>query len=370
MLPDLVSGPALDLRPPRGERLPFDGLALVSVVIPTRGRRELLARALRSVFAQSYPRLEVLVIDDGSDDGTAEMVAALDEPRLRWLPNEQPLGAGYSRHRGAGLATGRFIAFLDSDDWWLQDKLWIQLEAAEALGADDLVIVCPPACDDGLGLGIVVVEQPLLRPGQPIADYVYAGRQATVLSSCVLVDGELGRRVRFDPTLRVNQDTDYLLQLERAGARFHCIDQPLYVLDTRRRSDRISYDPALQHASRAWYARVSGNWSRPARRGYFLWDLSVRYAGTGQRRLGLGYFIAGFSLEAGPYKVARQLLRVLAGGEVPPAIKRLRRGLWPFRADPWSRLAGGCAWLRQRLATPAASAPAAAVPSAASRDDG
>jgi glycosyltransferase involved in cell wall biosynthesis len=331
MTPDLASGPRLDFSPAHGPRMPYDGRALVSVVIPTRSRRDLLLRALQSVFAQSYPNLEVLVIDDGSDDGTAEMVAALDDPRLRWLPNEARLGAGYSRHRGAELTSGHFIAFLDSDDWWLQDKLWIQLEAAEAHGSDNIVIVCPPACDDGLGLGIFVVEQPLLRPDQPIADYVYAGRQATVLSSCLLVAGDLGRRVRFDPQLRVNQDTDYLLQLERSGARFHCVNQPLYVLDTRRRTDRISFDPTLQHASCEWFARVSGNWSSQARRGYFLWDLAVRYASSGRRGLGLRYFIAGFSLDAGPYKVIRQFVRVIGGGEIPPALKRLRRGLWPYR---------------------------------------
>ncbi|MDB5971333.1 MAG: hypothetical protein JWQ90_3783 [Hydrocarboniphaga sp.] len=334
MLPDLVSGPALDPSPERGRRMPYEGAALVSVVIPTRSRRELLARALQSVFTQSYPNLEVLVIDDGSDDGTAEMLASVADPRLRSLPNEQRCGAGYSRHRGAGLSRGRYIAFLDSDDWWLQDKLWIQLEAAEALGRDDVVIVCPPACDDGLGLGIFVVEQPRLRSGQPIADYVYAGRQATVLSSCLLVAGDLGRRVRFDPALRVNQDTDYLLQLERAGARFHCVDKPLYVLDTRRRTDRISFDPALQQASCEWYVRVSGNWSPQARRGYYLWDLAVRFASSGRRWRGLRYFVAGFSFEAGPYKVLRQLVRVLGGGEIPPALKRLRRGLWPYRFKP------------------------------------
>lgn len=334
MLPELISGPMLDFHPGQGRRMPYDGAALVSVVIPTRSRRDLLARALQSVFAQSYPNLEVLVIDDLSDDGTAEMVASLADPRLRWLPNDEQRGAGHSRHRGAGLSRGRFIAFLDSDDWWLQDKLWIQLEAAEKIGSDNVVIVCPPACDDGLGLGISVVEQPVLRPGQAIADYVYAGRQATVLSSCLLVSGEIGRRVRFDADLRVNQDTDYLLQLERSGADFYCVETPLYVLDTRRRTDRISFDASLQRASCEWFARVSYNWSPQARRGYFLWDLSVRFASTGQRGRGLRYFVKGFSLEAGPYKVLRQFVRVLGGGEIPTSLKRLRRGLWPFRRRP------------------------------------
>jgi glycosyltransferase involved in cell wall biosynthesis len=364
MLPDLVSGPTLDFNPGHGRRMPYEGAALVSVVIPTRSRRDLLARALASVFAQSYPNLEVLVIDDRSDDGTAEMVAALDDPRVHWLPNDAQRGAGYSRNRGAGLSRGRFIAFLDSDDYWLQDKLWIQLEAAEQIGSDEVVIVCPPACDDGLGLGIFVVEQPMLRPGQPIADYVYAGRQATILSSCLLVSGEIGRRVRFDPNLRVNQDTDYLLQMERSGAIFHCVETPLYVLDTQRRADRISFDPSLQNASCEWFARVNDNWSPQARRGYFLWDLSVRYASTGQRGIGLRYFLKGFSLEAGPYKVLRQLVRVLGGGEIPASVKRLRRGLWPYR-QRFNLLAWSSRMLRGRATLAAISSLPAPPPSAA-----
>jgi glycosyltransferase involved in cell wall biosynthesis len=331
-LAEPLSYPQLGTPARRGLRPPFDGEALVSVVIPTRNRCELLARALRSVQQQSYPHFEVLIVDDGSDDGSEPMVAALDDPRLRWVANGERSGAGYSRHRGAQLSRGRFIAFLDSDDVWLQDKLWLQLEAAEACGPDALVIIGPPACDDGIGVS--TVEQPVLRPGQAIADYVYAGRQATILSSCLLLDGELGRRVRFDPALRVNQDTDYLLKLERGGARFHCIEQPLYVLDTRRRGDRISYDRSLQEASRRWYREVSAGWSRQARRGYYLWDLSVRYAGTGRRLPGLLYFVLGFSLQAGPYKVCRQLLRVLGGGEVPLLLKRLHRSLLRQREAP------------------------------------
>jgi len=322
-----TAGPAESTSQPArgGARLPFGGRVLVSVVIPTCNRRELLARSLQSLRAQCYPHWEAIVVDDASTDGTPEMIVALGDPRIRCHVNETRRGAGYSRHLGAGLTRGRFIAYLDSDDWWLPHKLRVQLAAAERLPGPRLVVIGPPACDDGNGA--LPVDQPLLRVGQPIADYVYAGRQATVLSSCLLVDGDFGRRRRFSPRLRVNQDTDYLLRLERHGAHFHCIDEPLYVLDTRRRVDRMSIDPALSRESLAWYYRVSGDWSPAARRGYLLWDLSLRCAGTGRRGLGLLYFLRGLSLAAGPYRVLRQFLRVLGGGEVPAGLRWLRRQL-------------------------------------------
>lgn len=301
--------------------LPFQGTALVSVVIPTRNRRALLGRALCSVLEQSYPRWEIIIVDDGSADGTVEALRAFGDSRIRLEVGRISRGAGHARSFGAGVAKGDFIAFLDSDDYWLPDKLWMQLAAAEAGGRHRTVVLCPPATDNGTR--IIPVRQPPLRKGQTIADYVYTGAQATVLSSCLLVEGELGRSIRFDPALSVNQDTDYLLRLEAEGARFCCVHEALYVQDTRRRRDRVSYNPALRQASRLWFHAVSKRWSPQARRGYMFWDLAVRYAATGRRDVGLLYFLLGFSLGAGPHRVLRQLLLILGGGAVPAIFSRL-----------------------------------------------
>jgi glycosyltransferase involved in cell wall biosynthesis len=303
---------------------------LVSVVIPTRNRRDLLLRAIESVRHQTHPRWEIVVVDDRSTDGTAEAVLALADARIRLIVNRERCGAGFSRNYGAALSHGDYVAFLDSDDYWLPDKLRVQILSALRSRQRNVVVICPPASDDGMA--VHPTTQPPLRAGQRIADYVYAGRQATILSSCLLVEGDLARRVRFAPTLSVNQDTDYLLRLERAGARFVCIDQPLYVQDVRPRGDRISRRSDLRRASLAWFREVGTYWSPAARRGYFLWDLSVRTASTGNRLLGLLYFCRGFSLDAGAYRVLRQLLRVAGGGEVPGFFKLFRRRWAPEAA--------------------------------------
>ncbi len=88
----------------------------VSVIIPTYNRKALLRQALESVFAQSYRDFEVIVIDDGSTDGTEEALRPLFE-RIRYLskPNGGPASA---RNRGIKEARGDYIAFLDSDDLW------------------------------------------------------------------------------------------------------------------------------------------------------------------------------------------------------------------------------------------------------------
>jgi len=126
---------------PTTETPPDNGVpGLVSVVIPTFNRRELVIEAIASVLAQTYANLEVLVVDDGSTDGTGEAIATRypGEPRVcyTWQPNAERSAA---RNTGIAQARGEFVAFLDSDDHWLPDKLEKQLAVFVADPSLDLV---------------------------------------------------------------------------------------------------------------------------------------------------------------------------------------------------------------------------------------
>jgi glycosyltransferase involved in cell wall biosynthesis len=102
----------------------------VSVVIPTRDRWELLSRsALRSALDQEDLDHEVIVVDDGSTDGTAERLAELDEPRLRVVRHETSKGVAQARNTGVAAARGEWVAFLDDDDLWSPWKLRRQIDA-------------------------------------------------------------------------------------------------------------------------------------------------------------------------------------------------------------------------------------------------
>lgn len=92
---------------------------LVSIVIPTKNRRELLRETLASVVAQTYPHWEAIVVDDGSTDGTEELVQAkaATQNRIRFVRREQkPQGASTCRNIGVSNAKGKYVVFLDSDD--------------------------------------------------------------------------------------------------------------------------------------------------------------------------------------------------------------------------------------------------------------
>ena len=99
----------------------------ISVIIPTYDRAGLLPRAIRSVLGQSRPPTEVVVVDDGSTDGTERLVRS-EFPTVRYLRQENR-GVAAARNHGIREARGEWVAFLDSDDEWLHRKLERQLEA-------------------------------------------------------------------------------------------------------------------------------------------------------------------------------------------------------------------------------------------------
>ncbi|MGE5500997.1 MAG: glycosyltransferase family 2 protein [Ignavibacteriales bacterium] len=99
----------------------------VSVIIPTFNRAGILPRAVSSVLAQTVRDFELIVVDDGSTDGTELVVRRFADPRVRYL-SQKNQGVAAARNRGLAEARGDFIAFLDSDDEWLPQKLERQLD--------------------------------------------------------------------------------------------------------------------------------------------------------------------------------------------------------------------------------------------------
>src|SRR3954470_765888 len=102
----------------------------VSAIIPTFNRRQYIQRAIDSVLAQTLPVDEIIVIDDGSTDGTAEAVEAWYGSRIRVIRQENS-GVSGARRRGIQEARGEWIAFLDSDDEWIPERTAQLLHAAE-----------------------------------------------------------------------------------------------------------------------------------------------------------------------------------------------------------------------------------------------
>lgn len=104
--------------------------ALVSIIMPAHNSQETISEAIFSVINQRYQNWELLITNDGSVDKTLTIINSFAEqdPRIKPMSNHSSLGAAQSRNNSLSRASGRFIAFLDSDDYWHPDKLALQLD--------------------------------------------------------------------------------------------------------------------------------------------------------------------------------------------------------------------------------------------------
>ena len=108
---------------------------LVSIVMPSYNTEPFIAESIQSVLQQSYPNWELIIVDDCSTDNTDEVVESyLSDARIKYLKNEKNSGAAVSRNKALREAKGRWIAFLDSDDLWMPEKLEKQIGFMEKKG--------------------------------------------------------------------------------------------------------------------------------------------------------------------------------------------------------------------------------------------
>jgi glycosyltransferase involved in cell wall biosynthesis len=112
---------------------------VVTVILPTYNRAYLLARAIRSVLNQDFSALELVVVDDGSNDSTSKIISEFRDQRLHYVALKQNHGETFARNEGVHQARGDFIAQMDSDDIWLPKKLSYQINIIETYRQLDLI---------------------------------------------------------------------------------------------------------------------------------------------------------------------------------------------------------------------------------------
>ena len=100
---------------------------LVSAIITTHNRQELLLRAVKSVIYQTYKNIELIVVDDASDERSDDLLAEYSLQYI-YIPKEESKGGNYARNKGILTAKGDYVAFLDDDDYWLPQKIEKQIE--------------------------------------------------------------------------------------------------------------------------------------------------------------------------------------------------------------------------------------------------
>lgn len=119
---------------------------MISVIIPTYNRAELLKAAVMSALKQTYLDTEIIIVDDGSTDHTSKVVKQLQvdfsQKKIRYIKQAENQGAAVARNTGILAAKGEYIAFLDSDDVWMEEKLLKQMQVLQAQEEDTAMIYC------------------------------------------------------------------------------------------------------------------------------------------------------------------------------------------------------------------------------------
>ncbi|WP_051205632.1 glycosyltransferase family A protein [Butyrivibrio sp. FC2001] len=113
----------------RENKIYNNNLNAVSIIMPTYNRANTIGRAINSVLSQSYKYFELIVVDDGSNDGTEELIMKIRDKRIRYIKNKKNSGACYARNVGMANANYNYIAFLDSDNVWREEYLFCRMSA-------------------------------------------------------------------------------------------------------------------------------------------------------------------------------------------------------------------------------------------------
>jgi len=186
---------------------------LVSVIMPAYNMERFITPAIRSVQQQTMEDWELLVIDDGSQDRTCQIVEELaaQDSRIRFLRNEVNMGVAKTRNRGFDLCRGEYVALLDSDDVWMPRKLESQLQVARDTGAD--IVYCSYGMtderDNRVCADFIVPET---------TDYAHSLVQSVISCSTALLSRGIVDSYRFVPEY-YHEDLVLWLQLLLDGYR-------------------------------------------------------------------------------------------------------------------------------------------------------
>lgn len=224
-------------------------MTLVSVVIPLFNRRDYIVGTIESVLAQRHRDVEVLVVDDGSTDGSADLVAATFGERVRLVRQPQNVGRSAARNLGWEMARGDLVAFLDSDDLWLPDKLSRQVDHFRDPSV--VLVHCWVGKIDAEG-------KPLERDAELLAQefaralergYDYGGITETwsrLYTSAAVVRREaLQASGGFDPRLSNFEDWDVLWRIAKGG-RVVTVAEPLVLHRTHPGNTTASWAEAAE----------------------------------------------------------------------------------------------------------------------------
>lgn len=256
----------------------------VSVVIPVFNGASFVAKAVASVRAQTVKDVEIIVVDDGSTDGTQGVLAELQRTEgITWFQQDHG-GPARSRNRGIEVARGEFVALLDCDDVWLPEKLEAQLEVVQRRPDVGVVHTDFDIVDEK---GTLLQRIAARHSNEPLVQAFVGGHIA--LPSTILINRRLLEKVgALNPDLYGSEDSDLAVRLY-AATKFECVDRVLVRKLERGHIRDLAFDEAAH-----WEKKL-------ASRQRFLDGLERMVPLSGQQRAALDREWANYFLWQGHF---------------------------------------------------------------------
>lgn len=206
---------------------------LVSVLIPTYNVSSYIIQAIESVINQTMADFEIIIIDDFSTDETVKKIQAIEDNRIKLYRNEKNMGPSYSRNRALNKSIGKWVAILDSDDYWELDRLEKLIEVTKKYNVevvcDDLYLV-----EDGND----VPFNSYLKSRESVIGVI---KDPTIISAVKMINDDYGflkplisadfirkKKIEYKIGLSYGEDFRFLVELLIAGAQMIIIPQPMY----------------------------------------------------------------------------------------------------------------------------------------------
>lgn len=179
---------------------------MISVIVPTYNRGSTIQRSIHSVLNQTYKYIELIIVDDCSNDDTEKVINAIQDERIVFIRHEVNKGACAARNTGIDVAKGEYIAFQDSDDEWKLDKLEMQLQEMKSHGAE--ISFCAM---NRMNYGKTRSVFPVLEAGYKAHEDILMG--AYVSTQTIMGKSAIFSKHKFDIGMPRAQDYDLIIRI-------------------------------------------------------------------------------------------------------------------------------------------------------------
>ena len=295
----------------------------VSVIIPTFNRAHVLSRAIDSVLGQSFEDFELLVVDDGSADGTAELMERYGRwhPRVRYLVQSANAGVSAARNRGMNEACGRLIAFLDSDDEWLPEKLAAQVSFFDEAPRDVGLLYG--------GVRTVGASTWVFRP--KTRGWIHPNlleRNVIHSTSNVMIRREVFEKIGgFQEQIPAIEDWDYWIRVAKHFAIDYLEEDQSYYYESPDELNRKSLATRENLDSRAWLYDIHGEDMRRAKVAHrFLGESGRRHMVAKEHHAAIPLLFQALKLYPGSLGLVYLMSRAVGGWARRKVSMRSKRG--------------------------------------------